>query len=99
MPNLNLAEARKKALESPNIGQRGPDKKTLIKKEARERAIEGMKEKYMADGVRHLPEIIEVHFSEAKKPRNRQEREYVLDRALGKEEEEKPQQHLHLHQA
>ena len=35
MPNPNLAEARKKALESPQIGKHGKAKKTLEKEKRR----------------------------------------------------------------
>lgn len=101
--NEQLAEARKLAVLSSRYGKRGPSQKTLIKREARERATEGLKEHYLATGIRELPEIIKIQYQQAKIPKNRQEREYVLDRNLGKSplQEGFPNQvhfHQHIHQ-
>ena len=85
----NLLEASKKALESPDNGQRGKGKLTLLREEAEERFVEELKEDYK--------EIIKVHKEEAKKPVNYQERRDLLKRVLGEVEESKPEQHLHLH--
>lgn len=91
-----MIEANKIAVLSPNIGKRGPSKKTLMKQAARDEAIRQMTEMYKAKVIKNLPEIAEVQMQEAKNPEKTSERIYVLDRALGKFEEA-PQKHLHLH--
>ena len=93
---IDHTKALTAAWKSPNIGKRGPHKSTLLRRQATQMALEELKNKYKSELVKSLPEIIDVQMQEAKKPRNRQERESVLDRALGRPDE-KPQLNLHLH--
>ena len=103
MPNPNLAEARAKGLTSPNIGKRGPSKKTLQKEEIIKKAAEGLVRAYRADLIKEFTEIRRTRLEEAKKPRNVQERKYVFDDVekpadMFKFAEGLTQKHLHLHQ-
>ena len=91
-----LAEYRKLALLSDRIGKHGPNKKNLLRKEARERALEEMKEMYKAEALRNLPDIVNVHMEKAKDAESGwKDREYVLSEFVG-EAEKKAEKHLHL---
>lgn len=74
-----LIEASKKGMKSPNVGKRGKSKTTIALEEAR--SI------WAAKQLEHLPKLAEVQSKEALKPKNRQEREYVLNQLLGKAKE------------
>ena len=74
-----LIEASKKALESPNHGKRGKNKSTI--------ALEDARTEWAREQLKHLPQLTKVQATEALKPENRQEREYVLNQLLGKAKE------------
>lgn len=65
-----------KALESPNIGKRGPGQKALDQAEARRIYLEKLSEKFEG--------IIDIHLAEAAKAPNVIERKEVLHQIVGK---------------
>ena len=71
-----LIKANKKALLSPRIGKRGKNKKTI--------AIEDARRAWAEEQLAYLPQIIQIQRTEALKPENRQEREYVLNQLIGR---------------
>ena len=92
----NMEEMTKKALESPNIGKHGKRKITI----AKEKALKELALKHYEQQLpKNFPKIVKVHFEEAEKPKNRQEREFLLGRVIPQAgEEKKEEKHLHLHQ-
>ena len=97
--NKNLDKAREKALLSPNIGKRGPHKKTLLKRKAVEEAIKGLAVGYQREILKHYPDVFKVHVDQAKDEKGWKDREFFLKKAVGVPDDEKtkPEQHLHIH--
>ena len=85
-----LKEARKLAVESPDIGKHGPRKTTLLKRKAEEIYVRKVAEK--------IGKITDIQLQEAEKPRNVTERIHVTRIIMGEVGEKKEgDKHLHLH--
>jgi len=73
-----LEIAREKSMLSPNTGKRGRGRKTIAKEMARSA--------YEAKILEEWYKLVDVQLKEATKPKNRQERQYVIDQVIGKAE-------------
>lgn len=96
--NPNLAEARKKALQSPNIGKRGPNKATI------ERALDVIFEGKRTVGfkrkaIQNHDEIVDIHLKQSKNPKETKDRELYLKNTIYRDTkgEDESSKHLHLH--